>query len=127
MYVSGRDKHFRPLMIYTARLIEPGTKVIDPYFEAIVYLQEEILRNMFIPGQVESWNVIYDLSGLSLSDLPLSNLKKILERISLNYGGRLFRLWVLNAPSGVSTTWKLVSTVLDDVTVDKIKISKTPT
>ena len=52
-------------------------------------------------------------------------MKSIVERLSLNYGGRLHKLWVVNAPSGISTTWKIVSTFLDDVTVDKIKISKT--
>jgi hypothetical protein len=54
-------------------------------------------------------------------------LKDVLGRISLNYGGRLNKLWIVNAPSGVSTTWKIVSTFLDPVTVDKIKISKTNT
>lgn len=79
---------------------------------------------MFIPGQVESWSILYDLSGMSITDLPISAFKNILGRISLNYGGRLHKLWMLSAPSGVSTSWKIVSTFLDDVTVEKIKISK---
>jgi len=54
---------------------------------------------------------------MSLSDLPLTAMKSILQKISLNYGGRLHKLWALNAPSGISTTWKIVSTFLDDVTV----------
>lgn len=61
---------------------------------------------------------------MGLTDLPLTSLKNILGRISLNYGGKLHKLWIVNAPSGISTTWKIVSTFLDDVTVEKIKISK---
>ena len=61
---------------------------------------------------------------MSISDLPLTALKGILGRISLNYGGRLHKLWIVNAPSGITTTWKVVSTFLDDVTVEKVKISK---
>jgi hypothetical protein len=99
-------------------------KNIEPYFDALVYTQEEVIKNFFLPGQVESWSVIYDLSGLGLSDLPLTSFKGILGKISLNYGGKLHKLWMLNAPSGISTSWKIVSTFLDDVTVDKIKISK---
>jgi hypothetical protein len=45
-----------------------------------------------------------------------------MQTISNNYGGRLFRLYIVNAPSTVSFIWKMASTVLDDVTVDKIKI-----
>jgi hypothetical protein len=33
----------------------------------------------------------------------------------------------LNAPSSVSIPWKIVSAFLDDVTVDKIKLSKEKT
>lgn len=72
---------------------------------------------MLIPGQVESWSIIYDLSELGLTDLPLTTMKKMLAKISLNYGGKLCKLWIVNAPKGISTTWKIVSTFLDDVTV----------
>jgi len=72
---------------------------------------------MFLPGQVESWNIIYDLESIPMSDLPLSSTKSIVEKISLNYGGRLHKFWALNASKGVSTVWKMVSTFLDDVTV----------
>lgn len=68
--------------------------------------------------------MIYDLSEMSISDIPLTALKGILGRISLNYGGKLHKLWIVNAPKGISTTWKIVSTFLDDVTVEKVNISK---
>lgn len=47
--------------------------------------------------------------------------------MSANYGGRLFRLWVVNAPMSITFTWKVVAAFLDQVTVDKIKISKNNT
>lgn len=68
--------------------------------------------------------MIYDLSEMSISDLPLTALKGILGKISLNYGGKLYKLWIVNAPKGISTSWKIVSTFLDDVTVEKVNISK---
>ena len=46
------------------------------------------------------------------------------QKIALNYGGRLYRMWVVNAPMTVAFSWKIVSAFLDQVTVDKIKISK---
>lgn len=47
--------------------------------------------------------------------------------MSSHYGGRLYRLWVVNAPMTVALSWKVVSAFLDQVTVDKIKISKSNT
>ena len=36
----------------------------------------------------------------------------------------MFKLWIVNAPSSVSVSWKIVSAFLDDVTVNKVKIVK---
>jgi len=82
---------------------------------------------MFLPGQVESWNIIYDLGGMGVTEIPTGILKEMLQKMSSNYGGRLYRLWIVNAPFTISLTWKIVSAFLDQVTVDKIKISKSST
>ena len=80
---------------------------------------------MFLPGQVESSDIIYDLAGMGITEIPTGTLKSMLQKMSLNYGGRLYRLWVVNAPGSITFSWKIVSAFLDQVTVDKIKISKT--
>lgn len=54
----------------------------------------------------------------------MGTLKQVLGTISQNYGGRLFKLFMLNAPSSVWFSWKIVSAFLDPVTVEKITISK---
>lgn len=80
---------------------------------------------MFIPGQVENWTVIYDLGGMGITDIPISAIKGTTQKMSQNYGGRLYKMFVVNAPGTIYFTWKMVSAFLDPVTVDKIKISKT--
>lgn len=82
---------------------------------------------MFLPGQVESWVVIYDLGGMGVTEIPTGILKSIIQKLSANYGGRLYRLWVVNAPMTISFSWKIISNFMDQVTVDKIKISKKST
>jgi len=82
---------------------------------------------MFLPGQVENWTIIYDLGGMGISEIPMSAIKSSTGRMSANYGGRLFKMFVVNAPSSIYFAWKMVSAFLDPVTVDKIKISKTNT
>jgi hypothetical protein len=47
--------------------------------------------------------------------------------MSLNYGGKLNKMFTVNAPGTIWFVWKAVSAFLDPVTVDKIKISKTNT
>lgn len=47
--------------------------------------------------------------------------------MSLNYGGKLNKMFVVNAPGTIWFGWKAVSAFLDQVTVDKIKIAKSNT
>ena len=79
---------------------------------------------MFLPGQIESWNIIYDLGNMGVTEIPSNILKTMISKMSQNYGGRLFKLWVVNAPMTISIGWKVVSAFMDQTTVDKIKISK---
>lgn len=94
---------------------------------ATIYVHEEIIRSMFIPGQVENWIVIYDLGGMGITDIPISAIKGSTQKMSQNYGGRLYKMFVVNAPGTIYFTWKMVSAFLDPVTVEKIKISKSST
>ena len=64
---------------------------------------------------------------MGVSELPMSAIKNISQRISLHYGGRLYRMYIVNAPGTIWFTWKIASAFLDPVTVDKIKLSKTNT
>lgn len=77
---------------------------------------------MFLPGQVESWMTIYDLGKTGITDIPMSAMKKIADDLSANYSGRLFKMFVVNAPTSMWVAWKVASAFLSDITKDKIKI-----
>lgn len=61
---------------------------------------------------------------MGITDIPISTLKEMLQKITLNYGGRLNKLWIVNAPMTVAFSWKIISAFLEETTVQKIKISK---
>jgi hypothetical protein len=64
---------------------------------------------------------------MGITEIPMGVIKSMTQKMSANYGGRLYRLWFVNAPMTISVSWKLVSAFLDQVTVDKIKISRSST
>lgn len=121
-YPCGRDKNFRPILVFNAKKID--LKDFERSLKATLFVHEAVIQNMFLPGQVESWNIIYDLSNMGITEIPGNILKSIIGKLSQNYGGRLFKLWIVNAPMTVSIGWKIVSTFMDKITVEKIKISK---
>jgi hypothetical protein len=71
--------------------------------------------------------VIYDLGNMGLTEIPMGAIKTTTSKMSSNYGGRLFKMFTVNAPGTIYFTWKIVSNFLDAVTIEKIKISKTNT
>ncbi len=64
---------------------------------------------------------------MGITDLPMGTLKDMIGVISANYGGRLYRLIVVNAPSTIYFSWQAVKGFLDPVTVDKVIIAKNHT
>ena len=57
----------------------------------------------------------------------MSTIKSTTSKMGANYGGRLFKMFTVNAPGTIYFTWKVISAFLDEVTVEKIKISKEKT
>jgi hypothetical protein len=64
---------------------------------------------------------------MGVTDIPMSAIKGTTAKMSHNYGGRLFKMFITNAPGTIYFSWKVVSAFLDPVTVEKIKISKNST
>jgi hypothetical protein len=52
----------------------------------------------------------------------MSTCKQIFSALSNNYGGRLYKMYVVNTPFALRMVYKIASTVLDEVTVNKINL-----
>ena len=120
IYVCGRDHKFRPIIVLKQNLLE--SELLDEYIAASVYGFEYIINNMFLPGQVENWIFIHDLNGMGVTDLPINSIKKVNAIMSNAYGGKLYRLFIVNAPSLVSIIWTPAKYFIDPVTVEKISL-----
>ncbi len=64
---------------------------------------------------------------MGVTEIPMNSLKSISAKLSQNYGGRLHKIFTLNAPGTIWFTWKVVSSFLDAITVEKITICKSHT
>ena len=124
-YPCGRDRNFRPVLVFNVKLIDFND--VETGVHAACYVHEEVIKTMFLPGQVENWVIIYDIGGLGVTEMPMGAIKTVTNKMSANYGGRLFKMFSVNAPGTIWFAWKAISAFLDPVTVEKIKISKTNT
>jgi hypothetical protein len=125
MYIHGRDHHDRPIVVINAKnyLVLKMKYSLEELIRATVYISEYIIEQMLIPGQVESWNIICDLSDVSLVFLP-PDLMKIFKMIQHNYRARLNKLFVIGMGFFLNAVWSLVSKLLDSNTNKKIQFIK---
>lgn len=96
----------------------------ESILKTIDYVSTMVIDKMMIPGQIENWVTIMDLNQASLGSIPVSTIKTIVGYLSNHYKSRLFRLYMINTTSSVTTIWKTIKFFLDEITVKKINILK---
>lgn len=137
MYVHGRDRNFRPLIVIRPRvitelgivsflLITDKTEHHDGIM-ACVFMMEYVRANLFIPGQVENWNLLIDLDNLGLMGIPYKSLKSFLETLQGQYRCTSARVFIMNVSYVFNVVWSTVKGFLEEHTKRKIQISKAGT
>lgn len=104
MYWHGRDRKCRPMLIWKMskiNLLEPEAAT-----RMILFILEYAVRYALVPGRVETWNVIVDLSDTGLSQAGsngramLRNVTRLLEEVFCGRANctKIFHLpWVIRA------------------------------
>lgn len=124
LYTHGRDHKFRPIIYLNCYMIDPAKMDIDQLLLTIAYFLEYVIDKLMLPGQIERWVVVEDMKGMSLTSIPFGTLKKILNFLQNNFRSRLYKLYIMNSPSSIYFTWKMVKGLLEETTVQKINFSK---
>jgi len=69
---------------------------------------------MVVPGRVENLNVIFDLKGLGISQVPVHALSEVYSVMSHHYIGRVFRFYVANMPFALRALSSVAMAILTD-------------
>ena len=123
IYIHGRDNKFRPTIVLIAKVYMDNKDkyAYENWVTALIYVLEYTINNLFLPGQVENWNIICDLANVSLFTLP-SDFKRIFDTLQCNYRCRLYVMYILNMSYFIVFLWNIIKTMLDSTTEKKLKI-----
>lgn len=83
-----------------------------------------IIKYMFVDYHIENWIFIIDTGKMGLFDLPINALKMIIGAMSLNYCATMDKVYILNPSFGLSTSWSIVSAMMDAESAEKITMLK---
>ena len=76
---------------------------------------------MIIPGQFETWNMIINLSGVSIISLP-EPLKKLIPELDNYFLCRLYKNYIIGLNFITRILYKIAVNFLDEMTVTKINV-----
>ena len=116
MYIHGVDNRFRPLVFVNPARYDANKYQFHIYEKAIALFVQYIIDNCFIEGKIENWDMIVDLSEMSLLSIPY-DLRELHKSVKNVYRCRLFKLYVLNLSSWLLFTWKIAK-VFMGVTIE---------
>lgn len=126
IYIHGRDHRYRPLIILNVSKMKLDDSSLEEHTNLLCFVLEFAIEHLMVPGQIENWLIITDLCNTPVSKIKLTGLKKIIKVLQDNYRCRMIVNYVINTPSSISFFWKLAKHIIDPLTVQKIKIQKSP-
>lgn len=96
IYVHGRDSDYRPIIVFN---INEFTNHKNAYSEndwtnAILFVCNYVIKELLIPGQVETWNIILNLENMSVFSSIPSDIRSIMSVMQGHYKGRLHLIYV---------------------------------
>ena len=111
LYVHGRDKYYRPLIVFNPGLFNSIECSMENWENFGVFFMEFLVNKCLLPSKVENWNIIVDLGDLKISNIPYK-LKDIFSAFKGIYRCRLYKLYLLNMNFVFSMVWNLVTMIM---------------
>ena len=81
-----------------------------------------VITKAMVPGKVESWIAIFDMKNVGTTQIPKNQIRGIVNSMSKNYRGRLFRFYATDVTFLVRNLWKLAHKFVDEFTHRKLNI-----
>ena len=118
MYICGRDRLYRPIIVLRYSVItqmrplpEPQD-VIGAALLNLMFLEKYMLEN----GVVENVIQISDNTGSSILTMPYKLVRAVLQFVTAINRGRARTVFGVNAPTSISVIWNAVRYFMDENT-----------
>lgn len=123
IYVQGRDINFKPIIVINVE-VYISNRDKYPFSEwnnASIFLLEYVKNYLMIPGQVEEWVIISNMTNCSLITFP-DELKAFSGEMQENYRCRLSRLYVVGLSFLMRFLLKMLMSFLEETTQKKFRV-----
>lgn len=121
IYWHGKDIKCRPILIVKLAKLDTFVGEIERIQKLLCFCLEFFLKYLQVAGRVENWNVIIDLAGKGITDLPIQVLKSVLSLVNTRYRMRLYRMFIVNCPKFINVVSNALVAAIPGSSVRKIR------
>jgi len=122
VYMSGRDKQFRPVIVVNVDRVDLKKMTMDDFTETLCTLCSVVEKYCFVPGKVENWVFIIETNNMSMWSFPFKILQKLVTMTSIAFTSTMHKLFILNAPRILKASWGMIQGLLHPETAAKINM-----
>ena len=122
VYGVRRDINMRPVIIINVRRMVDSRIPADRLIQLTNFFLEYVIKYAMVPGSIESWTCIFDLKGVGVTEIPKDKIQPLVQNMTKNYRGRLFRFYAVDVTFIVRQLWKLAHKFVDEFTNKKLLI-----
>ncbi|KAF7457668.1 Sec14 domain containing protein [Cryptosporidium felis] len=126
IYWHGRDVKFRPILIVKLAKLDLLVGEIERIQRLLCFCLEFFLKYLQIAGRIENWNVIIDLVGKGITDLPIQVLKSVLNLVNTRYRMRLYRMFIVNSPKFINVVSNALVAAIPGSSIRKVRFIDEP-
>ncbi|KAF8057688.1 pitC [Scenedesmus sp. PABB004] len=124
VYVDGNDADGRSVVMFRKRRDKLPLAESDEYLRYMTFVIETAIKNM--KHGAEQWVWVLDMTVYSPANAPhLSTTLQVLQLLANHYPERLYKAYVVNAPTLFSVAWKVLHPFIDAVTRTKVEFVAT--
>jgi len=127
-YFCGRDSGMRPMLFVRPKIALAVASSFDVscVINLFTFCMEYALRYLFLPGKVESLNVVLDLDGMALLHYKDDRVRQLIRVMTRHYVGHLYKIYIINSPIWIGSIWSVFKSVLSDRQRAKTEFLKKP-
>ena len=122
IYGLRRDKNMRPVIIINTRRIIDSKITVDRLVSLANFFLEYVIQYAMVPGSIEAWTCIFDLKDCGVTEIPKDRIQPLVNSMTKNYRGRLFRFYATDVTFVVRQLWKVAHQFVDEFTNKKLLI-----
>ena len=118
LYIHGRDRCFRPIMILRASVLsetllnEPAEWKED-ILRIWLYVSLYTIDNLLVPGRWENWISVNDLGDVATTKIPVKFWIEMANFLQVHLKWRAHMCFGLSVNFAVRMIWKIISPFVD--------------